>query len=88
LYAFPLGADPNGGNHEHQYTALHFAGLAGKPEVFMNSVFSFESRLFQKYDPDQGEHESFQLGLLQIEKFCVFQYYFRPLLQLETTSLQ
>ena len=27
------GADPNGGNHEHNYTALHFAGLAGKPEV-------------------------------------------------------
>jgi hypothetical protein len=28
-----IGADPNGGNHEHHYTALHFAGLAGKPEV-------------------------------------------------------
>lgn len=27
------GADPNGGNHEHNYTCLHFAGLAGKPEV-------------------------------------------------------
>ena len=23
----------NGGDHEHQYTALHFAALAGKPKV-------------------------------------------------------
>ena len=27
------GADPNGGNHEHNYTCLHFAGLASKPEI-------------------------------------------------------
>jgi len=27
------GADVNGGDHEHQYTALHFAALAGKPKV-------------------------------------------------------
>lgn len=27
------GADVNGGNHEHNYTTLHFAALAGKSEV-------------------------------------------------------
>jgi len=32
-YLLKQGADPNGGNHEHNYTCLHFAGLAGKPEI-------------------------------------------------------
>jgi len=32
-YLLRQGADPNGGRHEHSYTCLHFAGLAGKPEV-------------------------------------------------------
>jgi len=32
-YLLKQGADPNGGNHEHHYTCLHFAGLAGKAEV-------------------------------------------------------
>jgi len=32
-YLLKQGADPNGGNHEHNYTCLHFAGLAGKAEV-------------------------------------------------------
>jgi hypothetical protein len=27
------GADVNGGNHEHDYTTLHFASLAGKVEI-------------------------------------------------------
>ena len=27
------GASPNGGNHEHDYTCLHFAGLAGSTEI-------------------------------------------------------
>ena len=27
------GADVNGGNHEHDYTTLHFASLAGKIEI-------------------------------------------------------
>ena len=27
------GADVNGGNHEHDYTSLHFAALAGKADV-------------------------------------------------------
>ena len=30
---YPKGADANGGNHEHNYTCLHFAGLAGKPDI-------------------------------------------------------
>ena len=33
LVCMNSGADPNGGNHEHNYTCLHFAGLAGKAEV-------------------------------------------------------
>jgi len=32
-YLLQQGADPNGGNHEHKYTALHFAGLAKKPGI-------------------------------------------------------
>lgn len=32
-YLIKQGADPNGGNHEHNYTCLHFAGLAGKSDV-------------------------------------------------------
>ena len=32
-YLLKQGADPNGGNHEHHYTSLHFAGLAGKPHI-------------------------------------------------------
>lgn len=32
-YLLKQGADPNGGNHEHHYTSLHFAGLAGKPNI-------------------------------------------------------
>jgi len=32
-YLLSQGADPNGGNHEHNYTCLHFASLAGKVEV-------------------------------------------------------
>ena len=32
-YLLKQGADPNGGNHEHSYTSLHFAGLAGKPDI-------------------------------------------------------
>ena len=32
-YMYPKGADANGGNHEHNYTCLHFAGLAGKPDI-------------------------------------------------------
>ena len=32
-YLLRQGADPNGGNHEHRYTSLHFAGLAGKPNI-------------------------------------------------------
>ena len=32
-YLLKQGADPNGGNHEHHYTSLHFAGLAGKPDI-------------------------------------------------------
>lgn len=32
-YLIKQGADPNGGNHEHNYTCLHFAGLAAKPEI-------------------------------------------------------
>ena len=27
------GASPSGGNHEHDYTCLHFAGLAGSMEI-------------------------------------------------------
>ena len=33
LLSLLQGADVNGGDHEHQYTALHFAALAGKPKV-------------------------------------------------------
>ena len=29
-YLLRQGADPNGGRHEHSYTCLHFAGLAGE----------------------------------------------------------
>ena len=29
-YLLRQGADPNGGRHEHGYTCLHFAGLAGE----------------------------------------------------------
>ena len=32
-YLLRQGADPNGGHHEHHYTCLHFAGLAGAAEV-------------------------------------------------------
>lgn len=32
-YLIKQGADANGGNHEHNYTCLHFAGLAGKAEI-------------------------------------------------------
>lgn len=32
-YLLSQGGDPNGGNHEHNYTCLHFAGLAGKADV-------------------------------------------------------
>jgi len=32
-YLLQQGADPNGGNHEHRYTALHFAALAKKPQI-------------------------------------------------------
>ena len=32
-YLLKQGADANGGNHEHHYTSLHFAGLAGKPNI-------------------------------------------------------
>jgi len=32
-YLIKQGADPNGGDHEHDYKCLHFAGLAGKPEI-------------------------------------------------------
>ena len=32
-YLLKEGADPNGGNHEHHYTSLHFAGLAGKSNI-------------------------------------------------------
>ena len=32
-YLVKQGADANGGNHEHHYTSLHFAGLAGKPKI-------------------------------------------------------
>jgi len=32
-YLLNQGADPNGGNHEHDYTCLHFAGLAGAPDI-------------------------------------------------------
>jgi len=32
-YLIKQGADPNGGNHEHDYKCLHFAGLAGKQEI-------------------------------------------------------
>jgi len=32
-YFLQQGADPNGGNHDHGYTALHFGALANKPEV-------------------------------------------------------
>jgi len=32
-YLVKQGGDPNGGNHEHRYTCLHFAALAGKPSV-------------------------------------------------------
>jgi len=32
-YLIKQGADPNGGNHEHHYTCLHFAGLASKPDI-------------------------------------------------------
>jgi len=32
-YLLNQGADPNGGNHEHDYTCLHFAGLAGSPDI-------------------------------------------------------
>lgn len=32
-YLIKQGADPNGGNHEHNYTCLHFAGLASKPDI-------------------------------------------------------
>nr|CAG4640861.1 EOG090X06BA [Eulimnadia texana] len=28
-----LGANPNGGHHEHQYTTLHFAALSGNAEL-------------------------------------------------------
>lgn len=27
------GADPNGGHHEHQYSALHFAALSGNLDI-------------------------------------------------------
>jgi ankyrin repeat protein len=30
---FHQGADVNGGNHEHSYTTLHFAALAGKVDI-------------------------------------------------------
>ena len=33
VFLFLQGADVNGGDHEHEYTALHFAALAGKPQV-------------------------------------------------------
>ena len=35
MFFFSLlqGANVNGGDHEHQYTSLHFAALAGKPKV-------------------------------------------------------
>lgn len=36
LKLFPFckqGADVNGGNHEHDYTTLHFASLAGKVDI-------------------------------------------------------
>ena len=33
FFSFLQGADVNGGDHEHQYTSLHFAALAGKPKV-------------------------------------------------------
>jgi len=32
-YLLKQGADANGGRHDHNYTCLHFAGLAGKPEI-------------------------------------------------------
>lgn len=32
-YLLKQGADANGGNHEHNYTSLHFAGLAGKSHI-------------------------------------------------------
>ena len=33
FFSFLQGANVNGGDHEHQYTSLHFAALAGKPKV-------------------------------------------------------
>lgn len=32
-YFLQQGSDPNGGNHDHGYTALHFSALANKPEL-------------------------------------------------------
>ena len=32
-FVLEQGADVNGGNHEHDYTTLHFAALAGKTEI-------------------------------------------------------
>nr|CAG4641696.1 EOG090X06BA [Eurycercus lamellatus] len=32
-FLLDLGADPNGGHHEHKYSALHFAALSGNAEI-------------------------------------------------------